>query len=73
VIAAAKAAIPPVDLRDGFLREHDAWAGLFARPAAEQLIRGGLVAGAQTREGEKALEATMRGVLSRMAVESQNA
>ncbi len=63
VIEAAKAALPPADLREGFIREHDAWAGLFARPAAEKLIRGGLAAGAQTRDGEKALEATMRGVL----------
>lgn len=63
VVEAAKMAIPPVDLREGFVREHDAWAGLFARPAAEKLIRGGLAAGAQTRDGEKDLEATMRGVL----------
>lgn len=63
VIEAAKTAVPPIDLREGFVREHDAWARLFARPAAEQLIRGGLAAGAQTREGEQTLEATMRGVL----------
>lgn len=66
VIEAAKTAVPPVDLREGFVREHDAWAGLFARPAAEKLIRGGLAAGAQTRDGEKDLEATMRGVLEGM-------
>lgn len=46
VIAAAKQAVPPADLREGFRREHDAWAGLFARPAAEKLIRGGLDVGA---------------------------
>ncbi|PSH65519.1 enoyl-CoA hydratase/isomerase family protein [Phyllobacterium sophorae] len=60
VIAAAKQAIPPADLREGFSREHDAWAGLFARPAAERLIRGGLNAGAQTREGERNLEGLLR-------------
>ncbi len=60
VIAAAKKAVPPADLREGFSREHDAWAGLFARPAAEKLIRGGLNAGAQTREGERNLEGLLR-------------
>jgi enoyl-CoA hydratase/carnithine racemase len=60
VIAAAKKAVPITDLREGFRREHDAWAGLFARPAAENLIRGGLKAGAQTREGERNLEALLR-------------
>ncbi|WP_312417616.1 enoyl-CoA hydratase/isomerase family protein [Comamonas sp.] len=60
VIAAAKKAVPMADLREGFRREHDAWAGLFARPAAENLIRGGLKAGAQTREGERNLEALLR-------------
>lgn len=60
VIAAAKKAVPMTDLREGFRREHDAWAGLFARPAAENLIRGGLKAGAQTREGERNLEALLR-------------
>lgn len=60
VIAAAKKAIPPVDLSEGFLREHQAWAGLFARPAAEKLIRGGLQAGAQTKVGEQDLEQLLR-------------
>ena len=60
VIAAAKQAMPTPDLRVGFQREHDAWAGLFARPAAEQLIRGGLKAGAQTKEGERNLEVLLR-------------
>ncbi|MBQ0708017.1 enoyl-CoA hydratase/isomerase family protein [Ochrobactrum sp. AP1BH01-1] len=60
VIAAAKKAVPPADLREGFSREHDAWAGLFARPAAEKLIRGGLKAGAQTRDGERNLEGLLR-------------
>lgn len=68
VVAAAKAAMPPVDLRDGFLREHEAWAGLFARPAAEQLIRGGLAAGAQTPEVEKNFEQTMRGVSKKLGI-----
>jgi enoyl-CoA hydratase/carnithine racemase len=60
VIAAAKAAVPPADLREGFKREHAAWAGLFAQPAAERLIRGGLQAGAQTRDGERNLERLLR-------------
>lgn len=60
VIAAAKQAMPAPDLRAGFYREHEAWAGLFARPAAEQLIRGGLKAGAQTKEGERNLEGLLR-------------
>ncbi|NEH33123.1 enoyl-CoA hydratase/isomerase family protein [Rhizobium leguminosarum] len=62
VIAAAKKAIPATDLRQGFVREHNAWAGLFERPAAEKLIRGGLRAGAQTKDGERALEDLMRGL-----------
>jgi len=33
---------------------------LFARPAAERLIRGGLKAGAQTPEGERNLEGLLR-------------
>lgn len=45
VIAVAKKAVPPVDLCDGYRREHDAWAGLFQLPAAEKMIRGGLEAG----------------------------
>ena len=60
VIEAAKKAIPASDLREGFHREHNAWAGLFARPAAERLIRGGLKAGAQTVEGEIRLESLLR-------------
>ncbi|CAN7378502.1 enoyl-CoA hydratase/isomerase family protein [Agrobacterium tumefaciens] len=60
VIAAAKKAVPPVNLREGFSREHDVWAGLFARPAAEKLIRGGLKAGAQTKDGERNLEGLLR-------------
>ncbi|MGO4744684.1 enoyl-CoA hydratase/isomerase family protein [Serratia quinivorans] len=60
VIAAAKQAMPGADLREGFYREHDAWAGLFQRPAAEILIRGGLKAGAQTKEGERDLEGLLR-------------
>lgn len=60
VIAAAKKAVPMTDLREGFRREHDAWAGLFERPAAENLIRGGLKAGAQTKDGERNLETLLR-------------
>jgi enoyl-CoA hydratase/carnithine racemase len=60
VIAAAKQAMPAPELHEGFQREHDAWAGLFARPAAESRIRGGLKAGAQTPDGERNLEKLLR-------------
>ncbi|CUW23161.1 Carnitinyl-CoA dehydratase [Serratia grimesii] len=60
VIAAAKQAMPAPDLHEGFQREHNAWAGLFARPAAESRIRGGLKAGAQTPDGERNLEKLLR-------------
>ena len=60
VIDAAKQAMPAASLGEGFLREHEAWAGLFARPAAEALIRGGLQVGAQTVEGELRLEQLLR-------------
>lgn len=65
VIAAVKKAVPPVSLREGFRREHDAWAGLFERRAAEKLIRGGLKAGAQTRDGERDLESLLRGLVGK--------
>ncbi|MDW5502483.1 enoyl-CoA hydratase/isomerase family protein [Pseudomonas lundensis] len=60
VIAAAKKAMPAPELQEGFYREHAAWAGLFERPAAEKLIRGGLKAGAQTPDGERNLEGLLR-------------
>jgi enoyl-CoA hydratase/carnithine racemase len=60
VIEAAKLAVPPKDLAEGFVREHDAWASLFARPAAGKLIRGGVERGAQTTEGELRLESLLR-------------
>ncbi|MDA0566849.1 enoyl-CoA hydratase/isomerase family protein [Streptomonospora sp. S1-112] len=60
VIEAAKSAVPAVDPAEGFAREHQAWAGLIARPAAEKLIRGGLERGAHTREGELRLEELLR-------------
>ncbi|MEL1265813.1 enoyl-CoA hydratase/isomerase family protein [Pseudoxanthomonas putridarboris] len=62
VIAAAKKALPAEDLQEGFRREHDAWAGLFERPAAASLIRGGLKIGAQTKDGERKLEDLLRGL-----------
>ncbi|MFE9845130.1 enoyl-CoA hydratase/isomerase family protein [Streptomyces goshikiensis] len=62
VIAAAKRALAPEDLSEGLRREHDAWAGQFARPAAERLIRGALARGAQTRDGERELEGLLRGL-----------
>ena len=60
VIAAAKRVIPLTDLSAGFAREEAEWARLFANPAAESLIRGGLAARAQTVEGERKLEALLR-------------
>jgi len=66
VIAAAKDALPPKDLSEGLQREHEAWAGLFARPAAEQLIRRGLEVGAQTPDGERNLEELLRGLWDRL-------
>ncbi len=60
VVAAAKQAISPEDLAGGLRRENDAWAGQIGRPAAEQLIRGGLANGAQTRDGELDLEGLLR-------------
>jgi enoyl-CoA hydratase/carnithine racemase len=60
VVTATKRAIVPDDLAEGFLREHDAWTGQIIRPAAEQLIRGGLAHGAQTRDGERDLESLLR-------------
>ncbi|MFE1591425.1 enoyl-CoA hydratase/isomerase family protein [Nocardia sp. NPDC058705] len=62
VIAAAKRAVAPEDLGEGLRREHLAWAGTFARPAAERLIRGGMANGAQTRAGERDLEGLLRGL-----------
>jgi enoyl-CoA hydratase/carnithine racemase len=72
VIAAAKQAVPAANLMEGLAREHDAWAGLFARPAAEALIRGGLEVGAQTREGERKLEALLRDLQARRRTVSDN-
>jgi len=60
VIAAAKHAILPEDLSEGLLRENDAWAGQVFRPAATELIRGGLAHGAQTPDGERDLEGLLR-------------
>ncbi|MFI5842279.1 enoyl-CoA hydratase-related protein [Catenuloplanes sp. NPDC051500] len=59
-VAAVKHALPPADLAAGMLREHEAWAGQFARPVAERLLRAVLAAGAQTREGERHIEDLMR-------------
>lgn len=65
VIAAAKRAIPPEDLGNGLLRENDAWMSQIGRPEAERLIRAGLAAGAQTRDGERDLEGLLRSASSR--------
>ncbi len=62
VAAAAKRVLPPADLMAGFAREEEEWGKLFANPAAERLIRGGLALGAQTLQGEKELEAMLRSI-----------
>ncbi len=62
VMAAAKKAVLPADLGEGFLRENEAWAGLVSRPETQKLMIGGLKAGAQTKEGERNLESLLRGV-----------
>lgn len=72
VIEAAKTAVPEVDLQEGFLREHEAWAGLFVQPVAEQLIRGGLERGAHTRNGELQLEDLLRGLWENLKEEPNN-
>ncbi|GAB7050776.1 enoyl-CoA hydratase/isomerase family protein [Catenuloplanes indicus] len=63
-IAAIKHALPADDLAAGLLREHEAWAGQFARPAAEHLLRAVRAAGAQTRAGERHIEELMRALLA---------
>ncbi|WP_234780500.1 enoyl-CoA hydratase/isomerase family protein [Sphingobium yanoikuyae] len=60
VAPAAKRVLPPDDLSAGFVREQSEWSRLFAEPAAELLIRGGLARGAQTVDGEKRLEEILR-------------
>lgn len=62
VAQAAKRVLPPVDLSAGFAREQAEWSRLFAEPAAERLIRGGLARGAQTVDGEKRLEEILRSI-----------
>jgi hypothetical protein len=62
VAEAAKRVLPPADLMEGFRREEKEWGKLFANPAAERLIRGGLARGAQTVDGEKRLEEILRSI-----------
>ncbi len=62
VVQAAKRVLPPTDMMAGFAREEAEWGKLFAKPAAERLIRSGLALGAQTLDGEKRLEAIMRSI-----------
>lgn len=65
VAIAAKRVLPPADLMAGFSKEQEEWVKLFAKPAAEQLIRCGLARGAQTVDGEKQLEAILRSIHSK--------
>ena len=67
VISAAKSAMPPADLSAQYPREHEAWFGLVGKPAAEDLLRAGLKAGAQTKEGERDLEVLLRGAAEKLA------
>lgn len=60
VVAAAKAAIGQADQAAGFLRETAGWAGLAFRPDTADLMGTQLRSGAQTREGERDLEALLR-------------
>lgn len=60
VIASAKQAISPDAISAGLARENDAWATQIGKPAAGQLIQGGLERGAQTRDGERHLERLLR-------------
>jgi len=62
VAHAAKRVLPHPDLRAGFVREQAEWSRLFAQPAAETLIRGGLARGAQTVDGERRLEEILRSI-----------
>lgn len=62
VIAAAKAALPADDLAEGLLREDAAWSSQVSVPAVQQLMGDSLGLGAQTPEGERDLESTMRAV-----------
>ena len=62
VIEQAKIALPPADLRQGLVRENDAWAALVGLPATAKLMGDALQAGAQTPDGERDLEDLMRRV-----------
>ena len=65
VIAAAKRAVPHLDPGDGFMRESAGWMGLVFKPTTGQLMADQLKAGAQTRDGERELEALLRDVIAR--------
>lgn len=62
VIAATKKAIPPRKSYRAFWRETMGWFGLVQKPAANRLMKSGLAAGAQTRDGELNLEHLLRSV-----------
>lgn len=64
VIAAAKRATPHDDPGDGFARESEGWMNLVFKPATGQLMADQLKAGAQTRDGERDLEALLRSVIA---------
>ena len=67
VAAAAKRSLPADDYAAGLALENSAWAGLFAQPAAGQLLLGGLERGAQTPEGERNIESMLRDLAQQRA------
>lgn len=64
VIAAAKAAVDAgaPGMLDALKAQNDHLGEIFARPAAARLTKAALAAGAQTREGERDLEALLSGL-----------
>lgn len=61
-IPAIKRAMPPADETEGLVTENEIYFEQFARPAAGEILRGTLAAGAQTPEGERDLETLLRTV-----------
>lgn len=62
VAAAVKRILAPTDLTGGYQREETEWAALVGQPAAAQLMSTSLERGAQTRTGERNLEAILRSI-----------
>ncbi|GLY05431.1 MULTISPECIES: enoyl-CoA hydratase/isomerase family protein [Actinoplanes] len=62
VVDGVKSTLPPEDLTAGFAREEAAWGALISSPATQRLMADAVVAGVQTRAGERDLEGLMRRV-----------